>query len=258
MSIYPKEYLDTIIRNTVPSSCFVLMPFAKRFDSVYSAIQSACEQPELLMACTRADNLNKPGHIMEDILRGIVQSEYIIADLTGKNANVFYELGIAHSCNAASQVIIISQSIKDVPFDLRPMRCVHYTPDINGLRVLQHEIVRTMGGSAGEIFRFTVEHGGEHKSERHLSGKERKFYTFKIPQMWLSGTHAKFYIEVLRHVLGEAPALFGRQDFYLRVGESDNIKPTYSDIRVDRIDGLRANFSVLYRGELLHEKKAGG
>jgi len=258
MPIYPKEYLDAIVKDKVPSSCFVLMPFARQFDNVYSAILSACQQPELLMACARADDLNRPGHIMEDILRGIIQSEYIIADLTGKNANVFYELGIAHSCSAASRVIIISQSIDDVPFDLRPMRCIHYIPDSNGLRLLQHEIVQTMGGNAGEIFRFTVEHESEHKSERLLSGKDRKFYTFKIPQMWLSGTHAKFGIQVQQHVLDEVPAILESQYFYLRVGQSENIKPTYWDIRLDRIDRMRANFSVLYRDELLHEKKAAG
>jgi hypothetical protein len=55
----------------------------------------------------------------------------------------------------------------------------------------------------------------------------------------------------------EAPALLESQYFYLRVGQPKNIKPTYWDIRVDRIDGMRANFSVLYRDELIHEKKAG-
>jgi hypothetical protein len=109
-----------------------------------------------------------------------------------------------------------------------------------------------------KTFRITVEHEGEHTSEQLLSGKDRKFYTFKIPQMWLSGTHAKFAIKVQQHVLDKFPQLLESQYLYLRVGQSENIKPTYWDIRLDRIDGLRAKFSLLYRDELLPEKKVEG
>jgi hypothetical protein len=113
MAIYPKDYLDSTGGDTARSSCFVLMPFARQFDEVYSSIRTACERPELLLSCSRADDFYGAGHIMEDILKGIIHSEYIVADVTGKNPNVFYELGIAHCCKAASKVIILSQTIDD-------------------------------------------------------------------------------------------------------------------------------------------------
>ena len=92
------------------------MPFARQFDDVYESIRRARESPEILLSCSRADDFYGLGHIMEDILSGIMSSDYIVADVTGKNPNVFYEPGIAHSCKAASKVVIIFQSI-DVRLD---------------------------------------------------------------------------------------------------------------------------------------------
>ena len=158
MPIYPKEYLDLQRVTGVKArrSCFVLMPFARQFDGVYYAIKSACENPALLLACSRADDFYGAGHIMEDILAGIVHSEYIIADVTGKNPNVFNELGIAHSCKPASKVIILTQGMDDVPFDLRHMRCMVYCPDDTGLRKVEHDLVRAIGSDAESGYVFAV------------------------------------------------------------------------------------------------------
>ena len=122
MAIYPKEYLDSTSGDTARSNCFVLMPFARQFDEVYFAIRTACEVPDLLLSCSRADDFYGAGHIMEDILEGIVHSEYIVADVTGKNPNVFYELGLAHA--ARKPVVFVAGDIEDVPFDVRHLRVV--------------------------------------------------------------------------------------------------------------------------------------
>src|SRR5262245_47732747 len=128
------------------------MPLARDFDEIYHAIHSACTGPDLSLSCIRADDVFRAGKVMEDILDGIVRSEFIIADVTGKNPNVFYELGIAHCCKAASKVVILTQSKDDVPFDLHHLRYIHYNPDPPGLRKLYHELVRTLkGGGAGAV-----------------------------------------------------------------------------------------------------------
>ena len=64
--------------------------------------------------------------ILERILRGISSSELLIADLTGKNPNVFYELGLAHT--QTKNVLLLTQNIDDVPFDLRGLYCHTYSP----------------------------------------------------------------------------------------------------------------------------------
>jgi hypothetical protein len=61
---------------------------------------------------------------MSDVYDSITRARVIIAELTGRNPNVFYELGIAHE--QAKAVVQITQSIDDVPFDVRHLRTVVY------------------------------------------------------------------------------------------------------------------------------------
>lgn len=98
MPIYPYDFIKAHSHRHIPSSCFVLMPFDRSFDDVYEAIYRACES--IFLSCSRADDVFSAGYIMEDILHGIVASDYVLADVTNKKPNVFYELGIAHSSKA--------------------------------------------------------------------------------------------------------------------------------------------------------------
>jgi hypothetical protein len=250
MAIYPKEYLDSTSGDTARSNCFVLMPFARQFDEVYFAIQTACEGSDLLLSCSRADDFYGAGHIMEDILEGIVHSEYIVADVTGKNPNVFYELGIAHCCKAASKVIILTQTMDDVPFDLRHMRCILYRPDPAGLRKLEHDLVRALHSDAGDVFRFVVSDNGTYNFNERLSGRGRNFYTFRITEIWVGRTDLKLSILVQRQSLDQGPADFGPSHHYLQVGEAADIQQTNWALRVDRIENGRAFFSVLPRSAM--------
>ena len=62
---------------------------------------------------------------MKDIIRGICEADLIVAELTSLNPNVLYELGIAHGLNKPT--ILLTQSIEDVPFDLRSYRIISYS-----------------------------------------------------------------------------------------------------------------------------------
>ena len=67
-----------------------------------------------------------------------MRADLIVADLTGQNANVFYEMGFAHALN--KDTILLTQTIGDVPFDLRQRRLVEYAPDKAGQRALRRAI----------------------------------------------------------------------------------------------------------------------
>ena len=108
------EFLDT---------CFVLMPFGNWYDRYYSeiyasAIIDAGFEP------VRADGLFSTGSVMEQILEQIHKAKVLRADLTGKNPNVFYELGLSHA--RRKPVVFVSGDLEDVPFDLRHLRVVIY------------------------------------------------------------------------------------------------------------------------------------
>jgi hypothetical protein len=110
----PREFLDT---------CFVMMPFGSWFDRYYQeiyvpAIREAGYEP------IRADELFSTGSVVEQIWEQIEKAKLLLADVSGKNPNVFYELGLAHA--ARKPVIFTTSTVDDVPFDLRHLRVISY------------------------------------------------------------------------------------------------------------------------------------
>jgi hypothetical protein len=105
------------------SLCFVIMPFSPEYDLVYrQLIKPAAETFGLKVL--RADDIYSPGVITEQIRSAIHQSRICIADVGGKNPNVLYEVGIAHTLGKPT--ILLSQSAEQIPFDLRALRVVLY------------------------------------------------------------------------------------------------------------------------------------
>lgn len=103
--------------------CFVLMPFGGTFDQTYrDVMQPAISEAGL--EPMRADQLFFPGAVMEQIRAAIQQSRLCVADVSGRNANVLYEIGIAHTIGKPT--ILLAQDIHDVPFDVRQYRLILY------------------------------------------------------------------------------------------------------------------------------------
>jgi hypothetical protein len=114
----------------------VMMPFAG-FSPVYEAIQAAVTTAG--MECIRADELWEHSTIIQDIVSIIDRAAIVICDCTNKNANVFYEAGIAHTLG--KEVILITQNKADIPFDLQQHRYIHYLGNSEGLAGLTKELV---------------------------------------------------------------------------------------------------------------------
>ncbi|GAI30350.1 unnamed protein product [marine sediment metagenome] len=75
----------------------------------------------------RADDLFRPSVIVADLWQMIQDCKVLVAELTTKNANVFYELGLAHAIG--KPVILVSEKMDDVPFDLQQLRVLLYDKD---------------------------------------------------------------------------------------------------------------------------------
>jgi hypothetical protein len=114
------------VKDEVPETCFVLMPFKDPFDSYFKRIIKPAIEANRLYA-VRGDSLFRSTNIMDDVWNGIRRAKMLIAELTEKNPNVFYELGLAHA--VSKPVILISASIDDIPFDLRAIRVLLYDKD---------------------------------------------------------------------------------------------------------------------------------
>lgn len=111
----------------------VMMPFDAAFTPVYSAIQRSCADAGL--RCLRADDIWQETAIVQDVFSLLVRSRIVVVDFSGRNPNVMYETGIAHTLGRP--VIPISQSLDDVPFDLRHHRVLKYLPNVEGLTSMQ-------------------------------------------------------------------------------------------------------------------------
>jgi tetratricopeptide (TPR) repeat protein len=105
-----------------------MMPF-KGFDNIYDAIQLAVEGIEgKSFKCMRADEKYTNVSIWcKNICRHIRQAKYLIVDTTGKNPNVFYELGFSHALEN-TKAILITQNVKDAPFDISDLNHIEYSP----------------------------------------------------------------------------------------------------------------------------------
>lgn len=124
------------------SLVFMLSPFTEVFNNIYNDhIKPTVESIDSLQI-SRADNIYDNSPIMEDIWTSINQSRIIIAELTGKNPNVFYETGIAHT--VGKEVILLTQLMEDVPFDLRHLRCIVYEYTPRGIANLESNLRNTI------------------------------------------------------------------------------------------------------------------
>jgi hypothetical protein len=121
--------------------CFVLMPFYPELEPVYKKIQEVVVIDHKL-SCLRADNIYSVGIIIKEIWDSVQTAQIIISDATGKNPNVFYEMGLAHAIG--KDIVIIAQSIEDIPFDLRHRRIIIYDP--HRLDELEIKLSKTIDG----------------------------------------------------------------------------------------------------------------
>jgi hypothetical protein len=113
--------------------CFVLMPFKPNFQRIYEEIKPVIEK--FGFEVKKANDLYTVKPVIEDIWEYINKASVIVADVTGKNPNVFYELGIAHTIG--KRTIIITQNEEDVPFDLKYLRYFKYQDDTTGWKNLK-------------------------------------------------------------------------------------------------------------------------
>lgn len=117
-----------------------MMPFSAEFAEVYATIRQAAA--EVGLVSRRADDMWEAPNIMQDIASLIDRSRVVVCDCTGRNPNVFYEAGIAHTLGR--EVILITQNDADIPFDLRHLRYIQYLNNAEGRRTLADALGRRL------------------------------------------------------------------------------------------------------------------
>jgi hypothetical protein len=123
LPIYPRAFIAAAKLQRERDRVFVAMPFeANHSKTLWKLIQSTCEIHELV---PRRGDSNQAAHsIVADVLEELETAQIVLADLTGLNPNVLYELGIAHvRCDS---VVLLCQRGQALPFDLASIRCLFY------------------------------------------------------------------------------------------------------------------------------------
>ena len=123
------------------SDILVLMPFSPELQPVYDDHLKAVAV-RLGLKIARADDFFTSEHIMDEIWTAIVDARLVVADCTGRNPNVFYEIGLAHA--VGKPTVLITQSPEDVPFDLRHRRYLTYALTPRGMKDFEEVLRKTI------------------------------------------------------------------------------------------------------------------
>lgn len=144
-TVRPRRQQPTVFQipeheNIDPALVSAMMPFNSGFKAVYRSIREAAE--EAGMQCMRADDIWENASIIQDVVSLIDRSRIVVCDCSGRNSNVFYEAGIAHTLGR--DVVLITQSENDIPFDLRHLRYIPYLNNREGRVAMKKELLARM------------------------------------------------------------------------------------------------------------------
>lgn len=114
----------------------VMSPFTASFEPVFETVNSASVMNG--MRTLRAKDIWSHSVVIQDVFSLIYKAQIVVCDFTGKNPNVFYEAGIAHTLG--KHVVPITQSVTDIPFDLQHHRYLPYLNNVEGRAELQRAL----------------------------------------------------------------------------------------------------------------------
>jgi len=109
---------------TSEDTCFVMQPFAPPHGDYYESVYKPAIEKAGLTPVRADAELFGTGKIIDQVCRGIKAAKVLVAELTTRNPNVFYELGLAHAL--MKPVVLVSSNTEDVPFDLKHIRVIYY------------------------------------------------------------------------------------------------------------------------------------
>ena len=131
----------TDLASRYQSDIFVVMPFSAALTALYQDHLRLVAQ-SLQMTIARADDFFSSEQIMPEVWSAIAKAKVVIADCTGRNPNVFYEIGLAHALGKS--VVLITQTPQDVPFDLKAFRCLEYEFTPRGMKAFEDALTKTL------------------------------------------------------------------------------------------------------------------
>jgi len=148
--------------NREHAALFVMMPFEPLLRPVYEDHMKVVAD-RLGLTAARADDFFTTLAVIDDIWAAILSCRVVVADCTGRNPNVFYEVGIAHT--VGKPVVLITQDENDVPFDLRHRRYLQYQFTPRGMAEFEDRLARILADVLQETNTDESEHPPEQRTQ---------------------------------------------------------------------------------------------
>jgi len=198
--MYPRDFLDSYWRPAIRNSVFVAMPFHGEFDSPWSsAIRPAIEEDLIPnYVAERVDATVLSGSIITRILDGIAHARLVFADISvaregrwqgQRNANVMYEVGLAHACRHSTEVLLVRADAEEVNFDVAGIRIHAYDrTNLPGARALFARLISDALLQIDQSMNIQVQRAVDSLDEHALAymrsnGAGRGFHVAEVTNM---------------------------------------------------------------------------
>lgn len=121
--------------------CFVIMPFREEEfpQKIYTQVIKPLIENDFKISCYRVDEDCLPDRIDNKIYSYLLRATFVIAEVTSRNPNVFYELGLAHMLEKDC-VILTKKPVSETPFDINRVRAEYYDSDDRLIEILKKSI----------------------------------------------------------------------------------------------------------------------
>jgi hypothetical protein len=142
----PRPIFDSPASKGSDADVFMLMPFAEEMRQIFEDYVKKVAA-EMGLKAARGDDYFSPGVVANQISDAIYNAKIVVADCTGGNSNVFYEVGMAHGRDKTT--VLITQSLNDIPFDLRHYRIIEYKYTPPGMVKFEQDLRKTFQSILG-------------------------------------------------------------------------------------------------------------
>ena len=133
-----------MFNNTQNRRCFIITPIGNSNSAIRRKIDGLIEEviepvlKELKYDVIVSHRISESGSMTNAIIKGVYESDLVIANLTDNNPNVMYEVALRHA--SAKPIIHITENINDLPFDINDQRTIEYTDDMAGAHKLKDDL----------------------------------------------------------------------------------------------------------------------
>ena len=126
--------------------CFLAVPFArsKKHLHLREVIHKGAEEAGYQLVSLDQSSVLPGSTIQEAVIGELARSDCIIADVSDRNPNIFFELGLAQAMGKGLLLISHERGLREVPFDIREFRVITYRDDLEGFDDLSRQVYRSL------------------------------------------------------------------------------------------------------------------